>query len=104
MKHMLHAFLALTLLGASSAHAAPAPSPVAAPAILGKAKWHTQPFDYQELTRYWGHVRALGNLPRQDTLHLLFTRAGFADEVRRWAGANDTQLLTPETMLASFNL
>ncbi len=72
-------------------------------AILGEAKWHTQPFDYQELERYLGHVRALGNLPRPDTLHLLFARAGFAGDVLRWAAANNVRLLTPENMLASFN-
>lgn len=70
--------------------------------VLGEAKWHAQPFDYQELERYLGHVRALGNLPRLDTLHLLFARAGFADDVRRWADANNARLLTPEDMLASF--
>jgi hypothetical protein len=72
-------------------------------AILGEAKWHTQPFDYQELERYLGHVRALGNLPRPDALHLLFARAGFADDVQRWARGNNVRLLTPERMLASFN-
>jgi uncharacterized protein len=71
-------------------------------AIVGEAKWHTQPFDYQELERYLGHVRALGDLPRPDTLHLLFARAGFADDVQRWADGNNAQLLTPESMLASF--
>lgn len=72
-------------------------------AILGEAKWHTQPFDYQELERYLGHVRALGNLSRPDTLHLLFARAGFADDVRRWADVNNARILTPENMLADFN-
>ena len=72
-------------------------------ALLGEAKWHTQPFDYQELERYLGHVRALGNLTRPDTLHLLFARAGFADDVRRWADAHNARLLTPESMLANFN-
>jgi len=74
-------------------------------AILGEAKWEAQPFDYQELERYLGHVRALGRsstVPRPDTLHLLFARAGFGDDVRRWAGAPSAQLLTPEDMLASF--
>ncbi|HSN76549.1 MAG TPA: hypothetical protein VL334_15860 [Anaerolineae bacterium] len=47
-------------------------------------------------------MRALGNLTRPDTLHLLFARAGFADDVRRWADGNNAQLLTPESMLASF--
>jgi hypothetical protein len=65
-------------------------------------KRHARPFDYQELERYLGHMRALGNLPRPDTLHLLFARAGFADDVRRWADGNNAQLLTPESMLASF--
>jgi AAA+ ATPase superfamily predicted ATPase len=72
-------------------------------AILGEAKWHAQPFDYQELERYLGHVRALGHLPRPDTLHLLFARAGFGDDVRRWAGAHNARLLTPDNMLASFS-
>jgi hypothetical protein len=72
-------------------------------AILGEAKWHTQPFDYQELERYLGHVRALGSLPRPDVQHLLFAKAGFADDVRRRADANHAGLLTPEDMLASFS-
>jgi len=71
-------------------------------AILGEAKWHTQPFDYQELERYLGHVRALGDLTRPDILHLLFARAGFADDVRRWADGTNAQLLTSASMLASF--
>ncbi|MCX6030030.1 MAG: ATP-binding protein [Chloroflexi bacterium] len=68
-------------------------------AILGEAKWHAQPFDYQELERYLGHVRALGSLPRPDVLHLLFARAGFTEDVRRWAAASNARLLTPEMML-----
>ena len=71
-------------------------------AVLGEAKWHTQPFEYQELERYLGHVRALGNLSRPETLHLLFARVGFAEDVRRWADANNARLLTPEGMLANF--
>ena len=75
-------------------------------AILGEAKWQAQPFDYQELERYLGHMRALGRsstVPRPDTLHLLFARAGFGDDVRRWAGAHNARLLTPDNMLVSFN-
>ena len=75
-------------------------------AILGEAKWQAQPFDYQKLERYPGHVRALGRsstMPLPDTLHLLFARAGFGDDVRRWAGAHNARWLTPEDMLASFN-
>jgi hypothetical protein len=72
-------------------------------AILGEAKWLTQPFNYQELERYLGHVRALGNLTRPDTQHLLFARAGFADGVLRWANTANARLLTPGSMLASFN-
>ena len=71
-------------------------------AILGEAKWHTQPFDYQELERYLGHVRALGSLPQPNVLHLLFARAGFADDVRRWADVHHARLLTPADMLARF--
>jgi AAA+ ATPase superfamily predicted ATPase len=71
-------------------------------AILGEAKWHIQPFDYGELERYLGHTRALGNLPHPDVLHLLFARAGFTDDVLRWAGANHALLLTPEEMLGEF--
>jgi len=71
--------------------------------ILGEAKWHTQPFDYQELERYVGHVAALGSLPRPDVLHLLFSKAGFTDDVRRWAGMNNARLVTPEIMLADFD-
>ena len=33
---------------------------------------------------------------------LLFARASFADDVRRWADGNNAQLLMPENMLASF--
>ena len=73
-------------------------------AILGEAKWHTQPFDYQELERYLGHVRALGSLPQPDVLHLLFARAGFADDVRRWADVHHARLLTPADMLARFQV
>jgi hypothetical protein len=73
-------------------------------AILGEAKWQAKPFDYQELERYLGHVRALGNLSRPHTLHLLFARAGFSDDVQRWAGVHNARLLTPESMLASFSL
>ncbi len=72
-------------------------------AILGEAKWHNQPFNYQELERYLGHVRALGNLTRPDTQHLLFSRTGFADGVLRWANTANARLLTPESMLASFS-
>ena len=73
-------------------------------AILGEAKWEAKPFDYQELERYLGHVRALGDLSRPHTLHLLFARAGFSDDVQRWAGVHNARLLTPESMLASFSL
>lgn len=73
-------------------------------ALLGEAKWHAQPFDYQELERYLGHVRALGNLARPEVLHLLFARAGFTADVQRWAEAQNARLLTPGSMLASFNL
>lgn len=72
-------------------------------AIVGEAKWHTQPFDYQELERYLGHVRALGNLVLPEATHPLFARAGFADDVRRWADVHNARLLTPESMLANFN-
>jgi hypothetical protein len=72
--------------------------------ILGEAKWHIQPFDYQELERYLGHVRALGNLTRPDVRHLLFARAGFADDVVRWAAAGHARLLTPATLLADFSI
>ena len=72
-------------------------------AILGEAKWHTQPFTYQELERYLGHVRALGTLSRPDTVHLLFSRSGFSDDIQRWSGMNNVRLLTPANMLASFN-
>jgi hypothetical protein len=72
-------------------------------AVLGEAKWHMQPFTYQELERYLGHVRALGTLTRPDTYHLLFSRSGFSDDVQRWSGMNNVQLLTPASMLASFN-
>ncbi len=71
---------------------------------MGEAKWHTQPFDHQEIERYLGHRRALGNLTRPETLHLLFARVGFAEDVRRWANANNARLLTPEGMLASFSV
>jgi hypothetical protein len=47
-------------------------------------------------------VHALGDLTRPDILHLLFARAGFADDVRRWADGNNAQLLTPESMSVSF--
>jgi hypothetical protein len=36
-------------------------------------------------------------------LHLLFAMAGFSDKVQRWASARNARLLTPESMLASFN-
>lgn len=72
-------------------------------AVLGEAKWQTQPFTYQELERYLGHVRALGNHSHPDTLHLLFSKTGFADDVQRWAGANHARLLTPADMLARFD-
>jgi hypothetical protein len=49
-------------------------------------------------------VRAAGNLSRPDTAHLLFARAGFADDVQRWADVHNARLLTPESMLASFTL
>jgi AAA+ ATPase superfamily predicted ATPase len=73
-------------------------------AVLGEAKWHTRPFDYQELERYLGHVRALGDLALPNALHLLFARAGFTDDVLRWAGVNNVRLMTPAELLASFNL
>jgi AAA+ ATPase superfamily predicted ATPase len=71
--------------------------------ILGEAKWHIQPFDYQELERYLGHVRALGDRTRPDAQHLLFARSGFDDDVLRWAAASNVRLLTPQTMLADFS-
>ena len=72
-------------------------------AVLGEAKWHKQPFTFQELERYLGHVRDLGILPRPDTYHLLFSRSGFSDDVQRWSAMNNVRLLTPANMLASFN-
>jgi AAA+ ATPase superfamily predicted ATPase len=71
--------------------------------ILGEAKWHIQPFDYRELERYLGHVRAFGDRTRPDAQHLLFARSGFADDVLRWAAASNALLLTPQTMLADFS-
>lgn len=73
-------------------------------AILGEAKWHTQPVTYQELERYLEHVRAVGPLARPDVYHLIFSRSGFSDDVQRWATVNNARLLTPADMLASFDV
>ncbi len=71
-------------------------------AVLGEAKWHLQAVTYQELERYLEHVRALGNRVRPDTLHLLFSRSGFTDDVQRWATTHHVRLLTPASMLDRF--
>lgn len=37
------------------------------------------------------------------TLHLLFSRSGFSDDVQRWSGLNNVRLLTPATLLVGFD-
>lgn len=71
-------------------------------ALTGEAKWHAQPLDREELQRYLDHTRAFGNLRRPDALHLLFAKSGFTDDVIRWAAGENAKLLTPATMLGSF--
>jgi AAA+ ATPase superfamily predicted ATPase len=71
-------------------------------AVLGEAKWQARPFSYDDLQRYLGHARALGNLVRPDVLHLLFARGGFSAEVESWAGRGHTRLLGPAELLGPF--
>jgi len=65
---------------------------------VGEAKWHAQPFSWEELQRYLGHTYALGHLLRPDALHLLFSRSGYQPEVVAWASEARALLLTPEDL------
>ncbi|MGQ9553360.1 MAG: ATP-binding protein [Anaerolineae bacterium] len=67
--------------------------------LVGEAKWHNQPFSWDELQRYLEHAHALGPLLRPDALHLLFSRSGFEESVARWASGTRARLLTPREML-----
>ncbi|MGH2458570.1 MAG: ATP-binding protein [Chloroflexota bacterium] len=71
--------------------------------ITGECKWQNHSFTWDDLQRYLGHVRALGPRVRPDALHLLFAKSGFADNVRQWAIGTRARLLTPGTLLASFD-
>ena len=71
-------------------------------AICGECKWQAQPLDWNELERYLGHVQALGPLVRPDVTHLLFSKSGFTERVRQWAGNVGARLLTPAILLEPF--
>jgi AAA+ ATPase superfamily predicted ATPase len=73
-------------------------------AALGEAKWHAQPFAWEDLQRYLGHTRALGDVVRPDVWHLLFSKSGFDADVARWAAGNHARLLAPADLLAPFAL
>jgi hypothetical protein len=71
-------------------------------AIAGECKWQNHPFGWDDLKRYLGHVRDLGDHLRNDVWHLLFSRSGFSDSVRRWATTNQARVLDPADLLAPF--
>jgi AAA+ ATPase superfamily predicted ATPase len=69
-------------------------------AVAGECKWRNRPFNWDDLERYLGHLRAMEDRVRPDVLHLLFSRAGFANRVVQWAAATHARLLTPPDLLA----
>ncbi len=70
--------------------------------LTGEAKWHnTQEFDWDDLTKYLGHVQALGDLLSPGAHHLLFSKSGYADGVKRWAEANSATMVSPADMLTT---
>ncbi|MBI3977315.1 MAG: ATP-binding protein [Chloroflexi bacterium] len=71
-------------------------------ALLGEAKWRSDPFDWEDLGKYLDHVQALGNLVKPDVRHVLFSKNGFRENVQRWAARSGTLLLTPADLLAPF--
>lgn len=68
--------------------------------LTGEAKWHYKEFDWEDLTRYLGHVRALSNLLSPGAHHLLFSKAGFAEDVKRWGAGLGATMLSPADLLA----
>ena len=71
-------------------------------AIVGEAKWHNEPFDWEDLTKYLEHTQALGKLLLPDAQHMLFSKNGFKKNVQRWAANVNAMTLTPVDMLAPF--
>jgi AAA+ ATPase superfamily predicted ATPase len=72
--------------------------------VTGECKWRNQGFGWDDLQTYLSHVQALAQASamRPDVLHLLFSKAGFADRVSTWAAGTRARLLTPADMLAPF--
>ena len=69
-------------------------------ALVGEAKWHNQRFDWGDLERFLDHTRALGSRLLPDALHILFSKSGFENNVRRWVESNNAMMITPAEMLA----
>jgi hypothetical protein len=69
--------------------------------LTGEAKW-TSGFDADDLETYLSHVRAMGDVVSSDAHHVLFSKGGFADPVRRWAARTQATLCMPADMLAPF--
>jgi uncharacterized protein len=72
--------------------------------LVGEAKWHNHKFDWQDLEKFLDHTRALGRLLVPGALHVLFSKSGFEDNVRRWAASNNARMITPADMVAPFRL
>lgn len=68
--------------------------------ITGECRWRTSPFDWNDLERYLGHVRALGDTVHPHNVHLIFSKSGVTDDVRRWAEQARALVVTPSDMLA----
>lgn len=69
--------------------------------LTGEAKWRERAkFDWHDLEKYLGHVRALGDLCGPGSRHMLITSHGFEDDVKEWAQQNNAMLVTAADMLA----
>lgn len=69
-------------------------------AVAGECKWHNDPFAWDDLERFLGHLAAMGARVRPDVTHLLFSRSGYVRRVEAWAARSSARLLTPAELLA----
>ena len=72
-------------------------------AVAGESKWQNEPFGWEDLTTYLGHVRALEDRVRPDASHLLFAKSGFTRRVEEWADETRAMLLRPMDLLAPYH-
>jgi AAA+ ATPase superfamily predicted ATPase len=70
--------------------------------VTGECKWRNQGFTWSDLQKYLEHINALAvtHPVAPDSLHLLWSKAGFDERVLAWAERAHARLLTPSDILA----